>query len=70
MKDDDILGFHRRLPPFRAKRMDWRHFPHLIQRKKMRPPELPALPQLEAVMPNRAVESIVQLEQGYIDPDM
>jgi type IV secretory pathway TraG/TraD family ATPase VirD4 len=31
MKDADILGFHRRLPLFMAKRMDWRHFPALIK---------------------------------------
>src|SRR3712207_8580105 len=43
LKDDDILGFHRRLPPFRAKRMDWRRYPLLVQRKTMRPPELPIL---------------------------
>jgi type IV secretory pathway TraG/TraD family ATPase VirD4 len=24
MGDTDVIGFHRRLPPFRAKRMDWR----------------------------------------------
>ena len=26
MRDEDILGFHRRLPPFTARRMDWRRF--------------------------------------------
>jgi type IV secretory pathway TraG/TraD family ATPase VirD4 len=26
MKDEDIIGFHRRLYPFQAKRMDWRRF--------------------------------------------
>ena len=28
MRDEDIIGFHRRLPPFQGKRMDWRRFPH------------------------------------------
>jgi type IV secretory pathway TraG/TraD family ATPase VirD4 len=27
LKDDQIIGFHRNLPPFRSKRMDWRDFP-------------------------------------------
>jgi type IV secretion system protein VirD4 len=24
--DEDVIGFHRRLPPFQAKRMDWRRY--------------------------------------------
>lgn len=27
MKEDEILGFHGSLKPFRAKRLDWTHFP-------------------------------------------
>ncbi len=33
IEDDAIIGFHRRLRPFRAKRMDWRHYPVLVERK-------------------------------------
>ena len=47
MADEDIIGFHRRMPPFRAKRMDWRDFPELAKRRGIRPPQLPALPALE-----------------------
>jgi type IV secretory pathway TraG/TraD family ATPase VirD4 len=35
--DEDIIGFHRRLPPFKARRMDWRRFPVLVQRHAIFP---------------------------------
>ena len=70
LKDEDIIGFHRLLPPFRAKRMDWRHFPLLAKRHNMSPPKLSALPQLDAILPPDAVERTEQLLSGYIDPDM
>src|SRR5512132_2487535 len=47
MKDEDIIGFHRRLPPFMGKRMDWRRFPMLRQRHNLPPPTLPTLPPLD-----------------------
>jgi type IV secretory pathway TraG/TraD family ATPase VirD4 len=40
LKDEDIIGFHRRLPPFLAKRMDWRRFPILLKRQVLPPPHL------------------------------
>jgi type IV secretory pathway TraG/TraD family ATPase VirD4 len=46
MRDEDIIGFHRRLPPFQAKRMDWRKFPALRHRHNLAVPALPALPAL------------------------
>jgi type IV secretion system protein VirD4 len=45
--DAEIIGFHRNLPPFRARRMDWRAFPLLRQRRSIPPPSLAALPALE-----------------------
>jgi type IV secretion system protein VirD4 len=63
MKDEDIIGFHRRLPPFQGKRMDWRRFPTLIQRHNLPPPSLPALPTLQT----QPTETRTPL---YIDPDM
>ena len=50
MADEDIIGFHRALPPFRAKRMDWRNFPHLIRRTKLQPPQLPYLAGLPSLL--------------------
>ena len=69
MKDEDILGFHRLLPPFRAKRMDWRNYPILVQRHGMSPPELSALPHLTETLNWSAAQNAAQVS-GYIDPDM
>jgi type IV secretory pathway TraG/TraD family ATPase VirD4 len=40
LKDEDIIGFHRLLPPFRAKRMDWRNFPPLYKNRQCPPRNL------------------------------
>jgi type IV secretion system protein VirD4 len=45
--DEDIIGFHRRLPPFQGKRMDWRRFPVLVQRHNLPVPKLSALPRVD-----------------------
>jgi type IV secretory pathway TraG/TraD family ATPase VirD4 len=70
LKDEDIIGFHRLLPPFRAKRMDWRHFPDLVQRQAMPPPELAALPTLDDTFANIALQRQKPFPNGYIDPDI
>jgi hypothetical protein len=69
LKDEDIIGFHRLLPPFRAKRMDWRRFPALSERQAIPPPPLAALPILETRPPD-LVHAGNGFLQGYIDPDM
>jgi type IV secretion system protein VirD4 len=66
MRDEDIIGFHRRLPPFQAKRMDWRRFPTLTKRHALPPPTLGTLPSLDSSDFQRA-EMLTPL---YIDPDM
>jgi type IV secretory pathway TraG/TraD family ATPase VirD4 len=43
LSETEIIGIHRNLKPFRAKRMDWRDFPHLAARTKTAPPPLPEL---------------------------
>jgi type IV secretion system protein VirD4 len=40
MQDTDIIGFHRNLPPFKGKRLDWRDFPHLARRTQIKAPEV------------------------------
>jgi type IV secretion system protein VirD4 len=47
MADDEIIVFYGDLPPFRAKRMDWRRFPVLKRQCNLKPPTLPPLPVLE-----------------------
>src|SRR6266478_1121812 len=54
LADDEIIGWHRNLPPFRAKRMNWRRFPLLRQRQAIPPLPLSALPQLEENLPEPA----------------
>jgi type IV secretory pathway TraG/TraD family ATPase VirD4 len=69
MRDEDIIGFHRQLPPFMAKRMDWRHFPMLRVRQVMPPLELSPLPELAETLPTLIPHSNGYLH-GYINPDM
>src|SRR4051794_24360184 len=51
LADEAILGFHRDLSPFRAQRMDWRHFLELAQRTKIAPPSLSSLSPLPPLPP-------------------
>jgi type IV secretory pathway TraG/TraD family ATPase VirD4 len=69
MADEDIIGFHRQLPPFLETRMDWRHFPALRERQAMPPPELSVLPALAETLPALTPQSNGQLN-GFINPDM
>ncbi len=65
LKDTDVLGFHRNLPPFRLDRCDWRSHPVLVQRRNIPAPKLQILPSL-ADMPIRHME--VRTHE-FIDPD-
>lgn len=66
LKDDEIIGFHRHFPPFRANRMDWRRYHQLAQKQKILPPHLPPLPALKQIP---SASSRRQEARGYIDPD-
>src|SRR6266581_3977161 len=66
MKDEQIIGFHRRLPPFRMKRVDWRQHPEFIQKRQLPAPKLSALPPLAHItLQNHRI-----VADSYIDPDM
>ncbi len=43
LPDEEIIGFHRHLPPFRMQRADWRHHTLLQHRRTMPAPSLPKL---------------------------
>lgn len=65
LHDHQIIGFHRRLPPFRGRRIDWRRFPELIQRRSIPAPTLSPLPPVEPI-------SLYRTDippSYYIDPD-
>jgi type IV secretion system protein VirD4 len=67
LTDEQILGFHRLLPPFQARRMDWRALSLLQQRQRLAAPPLPLLPPLEH-MPVSIWEQI-RPAPPYVDPD-
>lgn len=46
LKDDEVIGFHRALPPFKLQRMDWRQYPILQKRRSAPAPDVPELPAL------------------------
>jgi type IV secretion system protein VirD4 len=70
MRDEDIIGFHRLLPPFRAKRMDWRHFPDLVRKQVLPPPQLATLPLIDEMFADIALQRPERFPNGYIDPDI
>jgi type IV secretion system protein VirD4 len=69
MPDEQIIGFHRQLPPFQATRMDWRHFPLLRERQAIPPPTLSVLPALAETLPALTPHRNGSLS-GFINPDM
>jgi type IV secretion system protein VirD4 len=69
LRDDDIIAYHRELPPLRAKRMDFRRVPVLRERQLMPPPALSPLPALAETLPVLPPQSNGSLH-GFINPDM
>ena len=70
MSDEEIIGFHRGLRPFRAKRMDWRRFPLLEHRQHVPPPPLPILPPLDEHPPDQAGGSTNPESSWRLAPDL
>jgi type IV secretion system protein VirD4 len=70
MQDEEIIGFHRRLPPFQLKRVDWRANPLLTKRRSIPPPRLARLPELADILREHEEREAVHFSDGYIDPDM
>jgi hypothetical protein len=70
LKDEDIIGFHRLLPPFKAKRIDWRNFPDLVQKQAIPAPRLAALPVLDERFAETVGQRTDRFPNGYIDPDL
>jgi type IV secretion system protein VirD4 len=66
---DEIIAFFSNRKPFRAKRMDWRAFPILKQRRAIPPPQLAALPQLEERLPSSLWRRREIRPLTPIDPD-
>jgi type IV secretion system protein VirD4 len=60
LKDTDVLVWHREYKPLKLKRMDWRAFPCLLQRRNISPPPLQPLP---------PITDIKQLKPQPLPPD-
>jgi type IV secretory pathway TraG/TraD family ATPase VirD4 len=72
-KRTQLFGFYNsdeELPPFRAKRIDWRHYPLLVQRQAIPLPQLSALPTLDLQLPLLGEAVPAFPPYGYIDPDL
>jgi type IV secretion system protein VirD4 len=70
LADEEIIAFHRNLPPIRANRLDWRDFPLLRARRSLAPPPvspLPPLPDMLTSLP--AKPDTAQVPFAPVDPD-
>ncbi len=70
LRDEEVLGFHRRLPPFKLHRIDWRRYPALKQRRAMLPPEPGTLPPVPDMPIKRLDQMFPAVPHDYIDPDL
>ncbi len=66
LKDDEVIGFHRNLPPFQMKRIDWRQYPDWKQKRSIPAPILTNLPELEEIP---MLQGKKTFSDAYIDPD-
>lgn len=69
MKDHDVLVFHRRLPPFKTRRVDWRNYTWLIKHQEIEAPTLTALPEIVA-LPFARSQNMLLNSNEYIDAEM
>jgi type IV secretion system protein VirD4 len=65
LRDEEIIGFHRNLPPLQLTRMDWQHHRFLTQRRTMPPPTLTVLPPLSDL----ELREAASLGTTLVDPD-
>ncbi len=65
LRDEEILGFHRRLPPFKIRRVEWWKHRILKERHHLPAPQLPTLPAIAPLPPS---EHAVDLDDD-IDPN-
>ena len=70
LKDAELIGFHRRLPPFRINRMDWRSHRLLRDRRSIPSPKLPKLPQIADIPMKKPQTQTYRFPSGYFDVDL
>jgi type IV secretion system protein VirD4 len=66
LRDEEIICFHRRLPPFKLDRMDWRNHPFLHARRNIPAPKIVILPRLS----DTPIQDSNDVALDLIDPDM
>jgi type IV secretion system protein VirD4 len=69
LNPDEILVLHSNRKPIQAKRMDWRAFPILKQRRTIPPPPFKPLPYLHYNISTLIGQGTEEAHNGYIDPD-
>jgi type IV secretion system protein VirD4 len=70
LSDEEIICFHRRLPPIKITRMDWRRHEVMKQRHGIPVPELSALPQIADMPMEKAQAQTYRFPSGYFDVDL
>lgn len=65
----EIIAFHSNRKSIRAKRMDWRDYPILTQRRAIAPPPLKPLPKLDYHIFTTFGQRPEERYNEYIDPD-
>jgi type IV secretory pathway TraG/TraD family ATPase VirD4 len=65
LTDETIIAFHRRLPPIKADRVDWRSNSQLEIRRQIATPILSALPAVDEYIASPVVAATS--EPGYIE---
>jgi type IV secretion system protein VirD4 len=70
MARDRVIGFHRDLPPLRARRMDWRRFPGLARGRSLEAPKLSPLPPLPEEKGSGREKKPPSAPEWRINPDL
>ncbi len=70
MPTDRVLGFHRDLPPFKARRMDWRRFEGLVRGRNLAAPALQPLPGLPSQPQSGGEQLPSRAPEWNINPDL
>ena len=68
LKDHEMIVFHRNLPPFKIRRVEWWRHPIFRHRRNMAAPALSWLPPVPEI-PTQVQQQPFRFAQEYIDPD-
>ena len=69
LKDREIIGFYRHLPPFKLHRIDWRNHHTLQTRRTIPAPEVSQLSSVPDIPPSPNESQISRSSDEFINPD-